>query len=73
VSDQISDELFEFTNRESAECGYIVTPGYRYCRECGGGGLVGEFMQRDECTECGALGEHKLTDEELAEIEEDDD
>ncbi len=49
-----SEADIELAALESAECGYIVTPGFTYCRACGGGGLD---VNRNDCLTCHSLGE----------------
>lgn len=47
----------KFDRDESLECGYLVTAGETYCRDCGGGGLDPET--REVCEECKGEGAFK--------------
>lgn len=43
---------------ETQECGYVTTPGYRYCRDClGYGSLDRDSKYADPCPFCGGQGE----------------
>lgn len=45
----------KYDKSESLECGYLVTTGYEYCRECSGGGL--SLETRETCEDCNGMGE----------------
>jgi len=65
----MSDAIKEFAAKESQECGYKVPEGFTYCRHCGGGGLIGDFGDRDNCPECRGEGDFKMSDEDIATVE----
>jgi DnaJ-class molecular chaperone len=61
--DNATDEQWEAARKETQECGYVVTPGYSYCRTCRGTGSRDpdapaahvDFLLT--CTACAGQGE----------------